>query len=205
MKHICVFDEKGEYKGEGKTHPALATLQSKAELMGKLTWSIKTYSKHVPNTKKQEKAIKRAFLRIGLVIPQKFKFERNNLNADIVIEFSDDDPYFKQHKSALAYAFVGTTSQPIDIVFNDSNFFWAINTDAGPNQYKIEPVAVHEILHVLGVGHNPTCSQCIMYNSYNKTYSLHDKDIKAVQDIWGKRTGFARLRMKLWGYLLREL
>jgi len=200
---LCTFEKNGICSYNEKT-PTIK-VSATAFATKTITWSITGYSRDIPDSRRQEKAIKRAFFRIGLVIPVKFKFIRNDPNAEIVISFSQTDPYFVKHSSALAYAFVGTTSQPIDLVFNDKGYFWAINTDVQNNQYKIEPVAIHEILHVLGLGHNPGCAICIMFPSYHSGQALQDDDISQIQHIWGERSNFAQLRQWLYGYLNRLL
>jgi len=198
---LCTFEKNGICSYNEKT-PSIK-VSATAFATKSITWSITGYSRDIPDSRRQERAIKRAFFRIGLVIPVKFKFIRNDPNAELVISFSQTDPYFVKHSSALAYAFVGTTSQPIDLVFNDKGYFWAINTDAQNNQYKIEPVAIHEILHVLGLGHNPGCAKCIMFPSYHSGQDLQLGDITPIQDIWGARTGWSLLRQRLYGVLHR--
>ncbi len=200
---LCTFEKNGTCNYTDKVPTVKVSALAVATKV--ITWSITGYSRDIAETRKQERAIKRAFFRIGLVIPVKFKFIRSDPNAEIVISFSQTDPYFVEHSSALAYAYVGTTHMPVDLVFNDKGYFWAINTDAGNNQYKIEPVAIHEILHVLGLGHNPGCNKCIMFPSYHGGQRLEDEDVTNIQNIWGERSNFAQLRQWLYGYLNRLL
>ena len=200
---LCTFEKNGTCNYNEKVPSIKVSALAFATKV--ITWSITGYSSDIPDSRRQERAIKRAFFRIGLVIPVRFRFIRNDPNAEIVVSFSQTDPYFVTHKSALAYAFVGTTSQPIDLVFNDKGYFWAINTDTGNNQYKIEPVALHEILHVLGLGHNPGCPRCIMFPSYHGGQRMEDQDVTNIQAIWGVRDNFGQLRQWLYGVLNRLL
>ncbi len=200
-KPLCSFEHNGRCSYNEKVPTIKVSALAAATKV--ITWSIIGYSKHVPNHRQQVKSFKRSFWQIGLHIPVKFSYRSNDTNADIVISFRDNDPYFNGRSSALAYAYVGTTSQKVDIVFNDKSFFWAINTDLGNNQYKIEPVAVHEILHVLGLPHSPNCLLCVMFPSYHSTHIMQEGDWLPLQDIWGIRDTWSMYGQYLSGYLNR--
>jgi len=140
-------------------------------------------------------------LRIGQVIPVKFRFTQDE--GEIQINVSNSDNYFKNRPNALAYAFVGTTSQEIDLVFNES-YFWALNREVGNNRYDMEIVGIHEILHVLGLSHS-SINDSVMFANYQGIYSMNEDDISKLQEIWGIRGNFSRRLLWLKGYFQRIL
>ena len=197
---LCTFEKNG-HCSYTETVPTVK-VSALAAATKTITWSIIGYSQH-SDYSQQVKAIKRAFWQIGLHVPIKFRYRVDDPEAEIVISFRDSDPYFVNRTSALAYAWVATTLRKVDIVFNDKGFFWAVNTDAGNNQYKIEPVAVHEILHVLGLGHNPSCLLCVMFPNYHSSHVMQEGDWQPLQDIWGIRDTWSMYGQYLSGYLNR--
>lgn len=169
-------------------------------LLDVIFWNLKEASEDI-SEKKQIKGLKRAFLRIQQVIPVRFRFIEGK--GEIQMTVSSTDNYFKNSPNALAYAFVGTTSQDIDLVFNES-YFWVVNLENGVNRYNMEVVGIHEICHVLGLNHsmNP---KSVMYPSYQGIKELDKEDIKNLQDIWGIRSGWSFRLEKLKGYFQRIL
>jgi len=109
----------------------------------------------------------------------------------------------KNRPNALAYAFVGTTSQDLDLVFNES-YFWALNREVGNNRYDMEIVVIHELLHVLGLSHS-VINDSVMFASYQGIYSMNEDDISKLTSIWGVRSGWSRRLMWLKGYFQRLL
>jgi len=186
---------------DGKFSESVITAQSKPlPLQSTITWNLLNESNDILR-KRQIKALKRVFLRIGQVIPVKFKFIQDE--GEIQITVSDSDNYFSNRPNALAYAFVGTTSQEIDLVFNES-YFWALNREIGNNQYDFEIVAIHEILHVLGLNHS-MINDSVMYPNYQAIYDMNEQDISNLHDIWGVRSGWSRRLLWLKGYFQRLL
>lgn len=167
-------------------------------LLDVIFWNLKEASEDIPR-KKQIKGLKRAFLRIQQVIPVKFRFIEGK--GEIQMTVSSTDNYFKTRRNALAYAFVGTTSQEIDLVFNES-YFWVLNLESGVNRYDMEVVGIHEICHVLGLNHsmNP---KSVMYPNYQGIKDLDKEDIEKLHEIWGVRSGWSFRLEKLKGYLSR--
>lgn len=165
------------------------------------TWDLKSDSADIEGSKREIKALKRAFLKIQVVIPVRFHYIEDMGEITITVSASDD--YFKTRPNALAYAFVGTTSQPTDLVFNES-YIWVLNRETGTNRYDMEVVALHEICHVLGLSHsmNP---KSIMYPNYQGILDLDIEDIERLQNIHGVRSGFMARMMKLKGYFQRIL
>jgi predicted Zn-dependent protease len=166
------------------------------------TWDLISDSPDIEGQKREVLALKRAFLKWALVIPVKFKYVEEN--GDISITFSSTDNYFKNSPNALAYAFVGTMSQAIDLVFNES-YRWVLNREVGNNQYDAEIVAIHEIGHVLGLNHSQMSDLDVMWPVYNKISDLSANDITRMQAIWGVRSGFSQLISKLKGYFSKNL
>jgi len=193
----CKFEREGKF-----IESAITDEPNPIPLTTQITWTLIEDSVHVSGRKREIKALKRAFLRIGQVIPIKFKFQTST-DVDIAITFSNDDNYFKNRPSALAYAFVGTMSQDIDLVYNES-YFWALNREQGNNRYDLEIVAIHEILHVLGLRHS-TINDSVMFPNYQGIYDMNEDDISKLQSIWGIRGMWSRRLLWLKGYFQRIL
>jgi len=198
----CAFDKDGKFS-EFKISDQSVPLPLESEI----TWNLLNESDDLLR-KRQIKAIKRAFLRIGQVIPVKFKFLKeswtpNESDSEIQITVSNSDNYFKTRPNALAYAFVGTTSQEIDLVFNES-YFWTLNREVGNNRYDMEVVVIHELLHVLGLSHS-IINDSVMFPNYQGIYDMNEVDINNLQLIWGVRSGWSRRLLWLKGYFQRLL
>src|SRR3990167_1491840 len=190
----CRFASDGLYSETQIMHP----VTTKREF----TWDLKSDSPDIEGYKREVLALKRAFLKWALVIPVKFKYVEDL--GDITITFSSTDNYFKNSPNALAYAFVGTMSQAIDLVFNES-YHWVLNREIGNNKYDAEIVAIHEIGHVLGLQHSQNNDNDVMWPVYNKIADLSANDITRMQAIWGARSGFSALIFKLKGYFHSQL
>jgi len=193
----CIFGNTGKF-----SEIPIDDILREPILTKTIIWDLMTPSKDLAE-KRQIKAFKRAFLRIGQVIPVKFHYVKDTSLAEIEITISNDDNYFKNRPNALAYAFVGTTSQDIDLVFNES-YFWNLNREQGNNKYDLEVVAIHEILHILGLVHN-TKINSVMFPNYSGLADMSNEDIANLQKIWGKRSGFSRRLLWLKGYFQRLL
>jgi len=193
--HDCVFQSYGNY-----TELPPNSEVNPVPLMSEITWTLNQDSINITGRKREIKALKRAFLRIGQSIPIKFKYKQRQ-EVDIQITVSSSDAYFKNQPNALAYAFVGTMSQDIDVVFNES-YIWTLNREQGNNKYDLEIVAIHEILHVLGLSHS-TINDSVMFPNYQGIYSMNEDDISKLQSIWGIRSGWSRRLLWLKGYFQR--
>lgn len=165
-----------------------------------IRWQV---AQETPDIKgeQQIKALKRAFLQWALVIPVKFKYVKPTESADITIVFSRTDPYFSEHKNALAYAWIGTFTQPIDLIFNDA-YIWVLNIkDSVNSKYNVEIVAIHEIGHLLGLIHSQNSNFDCMWPVYNGIADLSPDDIARCQKIWGSVGGWQRRLIMLKAYL----
>lgn len=166
------------------------------------TWDLKNDSDDIEGEKREILAIKRAFLKWAAVIPVKFHYVEDL--GEITITFSSSDEYFKKSPNALAYAFVGNTSQPVDLVFNE-NYNWKLNIkESFNNNYNPEIVAIHEIGHVLGLQHSQGIDD-VMYPSYQGVSDLSSNDISRIQAIHGARNRFMIILSRLKGYFSRNL
>jgi len=191
----CAFDKNGKF-----SESPITAQSEPLPLQSVITWNLLNESNDILR-KRQVKALKRVFLRIGQVIPVRFKFTQDK--GEIQINVSDSDNYFSNRPNALAYAFVGTTSQEIDLVFNES-YFWALNREVGNNQYDMEIVGLHEILHVLGLSHS-MINDSVMFSNYQGIYDMNEDDISKLQMIWGIRGNWSRRLLWLMGYFQRIL
>jgi len=181
MTHYnCDFSDDGKFL-ESKPKGDLETLPLKSVI----TWDIGTPAEGL-ELKRQIRAFKRIFLRIGQVIPVKFR-HIDHTEAEIEINVSNDDGYFTNRPNALARAYVGTTSQALDILFNPS-YFWRLNRESGNNQYDLEIVGLHELLHVLGLSHS-TINDSVMFPNYQGIYDMNEDDISKLS-FWGVALGF---------------
>ncbi|KAI3980356.1 hypothetical protein MKX01_003895 [Papaver californicum] len=93
----------------------------------------------------------------------------------------DDGAPFDGTGGVLAHAFAPT----IGWCHYDADENWSTNPD--PKQFDIETVAIHEIGHVLGLGHSYE-PDAIMYPSVQpgmKKRNLHMNDVQGIQTLYG--------------------
>ncbi|XP_043723245.1 metalloendoproteinase 3-MMP-like [Telopea speciosissima] len=127
----------------------------------------------------------KAFARWAQVSHFTFKEVAEGTTADIEIGFhrgDHGDGYaFDGQGSTLAHAFA-----PTDGRFHyDADENWS--TNPGQNMMDLESVAVHEIGHLLGLGHS-SVQEAIMYPSISPGVTkrdLHSDDIMGIQYLYG--------------------
>jgi Matrixin/Putative peptidoglycan binding domain len=137
----------------------------------------------------------RAFSRWAAVIPMNFTETNSTADADITIGFyngshGDGEP-FDGPLGTLAHAF-----SPTDGRFHlDASETW-VATDVTKSSSSVaidlESVAVHEIGHLLGLGHS-TVQEAIMYPTLTvreKKVELTQDDVSGVQNLYGTNPAF---------------
>ena|SRR3989304_8038833 len=198
---LCSMDKYGRCidSSNAQIRQALVNSVTKQEIK----WAIQRYTEKMP-TSKQLKSFKRSFLRIQLLIPVDFTYVKTIAQAEVVITFAKNDPYFITNKSAIAYAYL--QDNVVDVVFNDDWPNWIANKgEETVNSFILEAVAIHEFMHRMGIPHIMGCFDCIMNPTYNEQLIPQPHDIEQLQDKWGVRDKYEALYLKLKNYLLRPI
>ncbi|KAL5569516.1 hypothetical protein UlMin_026091 [Ulmus minor] len=128
----------------------------------------------------------RAFQKWSQVSHFTFEEVSETSQADIEIGFHSGDhgdgyPFDGPFRT-LAHAFAPTNGR----LHFDAKENWSENP--GQNQVDLESVAVHEIGHVLGLDHEPSIPDAIMYPSFNygiTKRNLHADDIQGIRALYG--------------------
>ncbi|KAK0592493.1 hypothetical protein LWI29_020214 [Acer saccharum] len=152
-----------------------------------LTYTFSS-SVRVPATLQMKSVFQSAFERWAKVT--QFSFEEVDpaaSNADIVIGFhrlnhGDGEP-FDGIKGVLAHSLPPSVGK----CHFDADEIWSSNP-AGVNELDLESVAVHEIGHLLGLGHEPTKPEAIMYPTFSYgriKRDLNSDDIQGIRTLYG--------------------
>jgi hypothetical protein len=127
--------------------------------------------------------ISRAFVRWDRATHFSFSRTQDYLNADIKVAFTSGDhgdgSPFDGRGGTLAHAFSPTNGR----FHYDADELWSIGPVAGA--YDLETVALHEIGHLLGLGHS-SVENAIMYPqiSSGTTKGLHSDDLAGIRDLY---------------------
>lgn len=178
-----------------------------------LTYDVEYHKSLKLISKRQlKRAVNLAVSTWNFEIPIKFKSAWNT-KADIEIRFKtkDEDSYFKERPSVLAYAYYPKTSKQGQVVFNAS-YIWDLkgrgikgkdaikkglveNVSYPENilkTYNLYAVLIHELGHTLGLKHDVTGAQDgadIMDPYYSvDNLDLSDRDIYRIRVKYGVRT-----------------
>ncbi|XP_062087118.1 metalloendoproteinase 5-MMP-like [Humulus lupulus] len=140
----------------------------------------------VPAAQSLSSACARAFQKWANVSNFTFQEVAQSSKADIVIGFHvgdhGDGIPFDGPGGFTAHAFAPS----IGLLHFDGDENW--NTNPGPNQMDLESIALHEIGHVLGLQHDDTVPDAVMYsilNYGNVKRNLHPDDIAGIRALYG--------------------
>ncbi|XP_068638470.1 metalloendoproteinase 2-MMP-like [Aristolochia californica] len=164
------------------------------------TWGSKrdlTYyldsSSRIVDSQRMSTIFSRAFSRWSAVTPLTFQETDSSVNADIKIGFysgdhGDGEP-FDGVMGTLAHAF----SPPDGRLHLDAAENWNVESDSvGFTEIDLESVAVHEIGHLLGLGHS-SVEDALMYPSItsgSRRVDLAGDDIEGIQVLYGSNPNF---------------
>jgi hypothetical protein len=154
-----------------------------------LTWKFVNHTSDIELAYWQRRAATTAFRTISLLIPRKFRFEKNeNIETDINIEFTHDTSVFSK-PGDLAQAVLYHPGNPPgtngSIQFNDNYFFTPFGDalpahivdpihytegETNPNEtlkmLGTEPflhILMHEICHMMGYRHDTNSPESMMF------------------------------------------
>ena len=136
-------------------------------------------------------AVRHAFRTWATIVPITFTEVGVNANPDIVIDWRNaNDPDLSMVGGTLAHADfpqgcgVVTNNFPKPIHFDDSEHMWSIGPVSGA--FDIETVALHEIGHILGLGHT-NVTGAVMFPSVSDNFTLRTlqpDDIAGVRSLY---------------------
>ena len=167
-----------------------------------LTYAVTKGTEDLPGDSQEKLAMNLAMTTWDIEIPVKLVMVNTTDNPDITIKFAakDEDPYFKEKPSVLAYAyFPGQGAVSGKIMFNEE-YTWSM--DGSPKSiineggqkislrtYNLIHVLIHEIGHSLGLKHSegPGLEKTVMYPYYNRVMDLTDYDKIRIRQIYGIR------------------
>ncbi|KAL5569515.1 hypothetical protein UlMin_026090 [Ulmus minor] len=150
-----------------------------------LTYYFRTNS-HLPTIRNIKSICARAFKKWAQVSHFTFEEVPESSLADIRIGFhsgehGDGNP-FDGPSGTLAHAFSPTNGR----LHFDADEDWSSNPEE--SQFDFETVALHEIGHILGLGHEPSIPDAIMYPSVTRGLTkrnLHADDIQGIRALYG--------------------
>lgn len=145
-------------------------------------------------------------------IASTLKYVKRDASPDITIEWrpQEEDDMFKSMNGVLAYAYFPKTSKEGEVVFNDK-YRWGPKADTiqitNPDgsisrvkQYNAIHTLIHELGHSLGLVHNETQGDSVMFPSYNGKLELIPNDIDRIVAKYGKNSwsSYRYLLFKKW-------
>ena len=121
----------------------------------------------------------------------KFRRERNpDAHVDFNVEF-EDLAHFDGRKGVLAHAYYpGQGDISGDCHINDEWNWVSSSRDQSLSKPPLVPILIHEFGHSLGLVHDPTTTESIMYPSFDlglKKYRLGPNDVSRIQSRYSPR------------------
>ncbi|KAL5723776.1 hypothetical protein ACHQM5_007130 [Ranunculus cassubicifolius] len=155
---------------------------SKMDLTYKFRSTVKVVDLHVLRP-----LISRAFAKWAAVSQFKFTEAKNGSDADMEIGFhrldhGDNSP-FNGTGGVLAHAYAPTIGE----FHYNADESWSTNPDPGMDEFDLESIAIHEIGHLLGLGHSEF-PDAVMWGSYApgaRRRVLAQDDIQGIQTLYG--------------------
>ena len=161
-----------------------------------VTYALQKDTEDIEGRRIEERAVNLAFLTWNIEIPLKLKSVRGRKTPDIYINFvhAKNDAYLKNKKNVLAYAYFPKTSKQGKIVFNE-DYLWSIN--GRNNSYNMVHVLIHELGHSLGLTHDVSDRNSVMWYQYNGRMNLTKYDINRICEKYGRRKFSGRIYSRI--------
>jgi len=161
-----------------------------------VTYALQKDTEDIDGRRIEERAVNLAFLTWNIEIPLKLKSVRGRKTPDIYINFvhAKNDAYLKNKKNVLAYAYFPKTSKQGKIVFNE-DYLWSIN--GRNNSYNMVHVLIHELGHSLGLTHDVSDRNSVMWYQYNGRMNLTKYDINRITEKYGRRHWRGRIYTRI--------
>lgn len=171
---------------------------------GTVTYRLNNLSPDIENRKHQIRAVTVAF-RVWQLRIKDLKLKRvydSFTNVDINISFEPLSHF--RSKGVLAHAIFPGQGEPSgDIEINDEWHWVAATKWQTISKPPLTSVLIHEIGHSLGLRHDTSTTDSIMYPSFSlgtPKNKLHKNDIERIQSRYGKR----RLSQRIIDYFIKR-
>ena len=166
-----------------------------------ITYAVIRGTEDIPGESMERIAMNLAMTTWDFEIPITLQVVKKNENPDITLEFAnnENDPFFKERPSVLAYAYYPKTAQQGVIKFSDEHI-WSLDgkpivapyDPTGKTKFKtynLLHTLIHEIGHSLGLSHSEGTmhSNAVMYPFYNEQLDLTEHDIDRIITKYGSR------------------
>jgi len=165
---------------------------------GEITYRLNNITSDINKERHQRRAVTVALRAWQTQIKDlKFRRERNpNTSVYFNVSFEKLD-HFDGRKGVFAHAyFPGQGEISGDCHINDE-WDWVTHSELqSRTKPPLVPILIHEFGHSLGLTHDTTTTDSIMYPSFNlgvRKNRLHQRDITRIQERYGKRTLSQRL------------